>query len=211
MCIASRYKNFWLLLCAAGLLAACEQRHDPNGNKVTVNPTPGTSADQPALPVGVDKSPMDMSYYPENYPVLKMQGKAGEKPVARVVYSRPQKHGRTVFGNLVEYGKPWRLGANEATEIEFFRTVTIQQKKVPAGRYVAYCIPHPDKWVVKLNSDLYTWGLKIDSTKDQFAFEIPVSKTNYPYEFFTMQFQSTEPGMELAMMWDSVKAVLPIQ
>jgi len=211
MSIASRYKKIWVLLCAAGLLVACGQQNDRNGNKVTVNPPPGTSAEQPALPVGVDKSPMDMSYYPENFPVLKMQGKAGQQPVARVVYSRPQKHGRTVFGNLVEYGKPWRLGANEATEIEFFRKVTIQQKKVPAGRYVAYCIPYPDKWIVKLNSDLYTWGLKIDSTRDQFAFEIPVAKTIYPYEYFTMQFQSAEAGIELAMMWDSVKAVLPIQ
>jgi hypothetical protein len=34
--------------------------------------------------------------------------------VARVIYSRPQKADRTVFGDLVEYGKVWRLGANEA-------------------------------------------------------------------------------------------------
>jgi len=51
----------------------------------------------------VDKSPMDMCYYPNNYPVLKIQDKATEPAVARVIYSRPQKNGRLIFGDLVEY------------------------------------------------------------------------------------------------------------
>ena len=42
----------------------------------------------------VDKSPMDMSYYPVNYPVLKINDKITEPLAARVVYSRPQKAGR---------------------------------------------------------------------------------------------------------------------
>src|SRR4051812_36369771 len=65
----------------------------------------------------VDKSPMDMSYYPNSYPVLKIQDKITEPLVARVIYSRPQKNGRTIFGELLEYGQVWRLGANEASEI----------------------------------------------------------------------------------------------
>src|ERR1044071_8177189 len=76
---------------------------------------------QPAI----DKSPMDVSYYPANYPVLKIQNKATEPLVARVMYSRPQKNGREVFGELVEYGKIWRCGANEATEIELYRDVKV--------------------------------------------------------------------------------------
>jgi Protein of unknown function (DUF2911) len=75
---------------------------------------------QSKLPA-LDKSPMDMSYYPAGYPLLKIQDKATEPLVARVLYSRPQKNGRSVFGELLEYGKIWRLGANEATELEFFK------------------------------------------------------------------------------------------
>src|SRR5215212_5657733 len=78
----------------------------------------------------LDKSPMDMAYFPDEYPVLKIKDKAKEPPVARVIYSRPQKADRVVFGDLVEYGKVWRLGANEATEIEFFRDVKIDGKRV---------------------------------------------------------------------------------
>ena len=62
----------------------------------------------------LDKSPMDMSYYPHNYPVLKIQDKITETLVARVMYSRPRKGGRTIFGGLVKYGELWRLGANES-------------------------------------------------------------------------------------------------
>src|SRR5512141_2526020 len=62
----------------------------------------------------LDKSPMDMSYYPADYPILKTQNKTTTPPIARVVYSRPQKDNRIVFGQLVEYNKVWRLGANEA-------------------------------------------------------------------------------------------------
>src|SRR5213076_3130166 len=79
----------------------------------------------------MDKSPMDMSYYPVNYPILRIQDKATEPLVARLVYSRPQRNGRNVFGELLEYNKVWRLGANEATEIEFYKDVLINNKVVP--------------------------------------------------------------------------------
>ena len=52
----------------------------------------------------VDKSPLDISFFPDVYPILKIQDKAPEPLCARVIYSRPQKNGRDVFGNLVEYG-----------------------------------------------------------------------------------------------------------
>jgi hypothetical protein len=191
------------------LLAACEDNSNPNGNKVTVNPSSSTPQKE-NVPGGLDKSPMDMTYYPSNYPILRMQHKSVEPLTARVIYSRPQKNGRTIFGSLIEYGKSWRLGANEATEIEFYKDVIIQKKKVPKGRYILYAVPFADRWVIKFNSDLNTWGLQIDSTKDVFQFEIPVTKTMFPYEYFTMEFEPAEPGLQLSMMWDSVKAVLPI-
>jgi hypothetical protein len=49
----------------------------------------------------VDKSPMDMAYYPSGYPVLKIQDKATEPVAVRVIYSRPQKNGRIIFGDLI--------------------------------------------------------------------------------------------------------------
>src|ERR1700741_2369729 len=71
-------------------------------------------------PTELDSSPMDMSYWPIYYPVLKMEGKTKAMPIARVLFGRPLKNGRAIFGTTLRYDQVWRLGANEATEIEFF-------------------------------------------------------------------------------------------
>ena len=68
-----------------------------------------------------------------------------------ISYSRPSVRGRLIFGSkeqgaLQPYGEYWRLGANEATEIEFFKDVEINRKKIKKGRYTVYAIPYADKW-----------------------------------------------------------------
>jgi hypothetical protein len=164
----------------------------------------------------VDKSPMDISYYPVNYPMLKMDGNDTTSLVIRLMYSRPQKNGRIVFSNapspecIQQYGVYWRLGANEASEIEFFKPVTIGGQKIPKGRYVIYCIPFENEWTIVLNNNLFSWGLHQNSTKDFARIKIPAEKTNRIIEYFTMVFQPSATGAELVMVWDNVKAVLPI-
>ncbi len=123
---------FLLALLSGGLAGVCQTA------ATTTSATTSTLAVK--LPA-IDKSPMDMAYYPVNYPVLKIQDKAAEPLAARVIYSRPQKEGRAIFGGLIEYGKVWRLGANEATEIELYRDVKIKDKKLAKGRYTLYAHP----------------------------------------------------------------------
>lgn len=160
----------------------------------------------PYLPV--DVSPMDMIWLPVDYPKLTTKKSS---PVARVIYSRPHKQNRKIFGNLIKYGERWRLGANEATEIELFRPVTIQEKTVPKGRYVLYCIPETDRWTIVFNSNLFSWGLNLDTSKDLYRFAIPVQVKNQSVEYFSMVFQTTEEGADLVMAWDNIEARLPIQ
>lgn len=197
-----------LLLCCCPFIA-CRQKKANGSNTITIKPTHVNGGGH-RIGLGFDKSPMDMAYYPVDYPKLKMSKNVTEPLVARVIYSRPQKDGRIIFGEVLQYGQIWRLGANEATEIEFFRNVTIDNHAVPKGRYVLYAVPYEDKWTIILNNDLFTWGLKIDSTKDAFSFTVPVNKTNYPFETFTMEFEKAAKGMQLVMEWDSVQAKLPI-
>jgi hypothetical protein len=156
----------------------------------------------------VDASPMDMSYFPADYPHLKHQ--LQELPVMRLIYSRPQKKGRTIMGNVVKYDQMWRLGANECTEIEFFRPVTIQQKKVPAGRYTLYCMPRKDHWQIVLNRGLYGWGLDIDISKDMDSFTANIETTANIAEYFTAIFEKTGTGANLVFAWDDTVAKLPI-
>lgn len=159
----------------------------------------------------VDKSPMDMSYYPNGYPVLKIQDKLTDPLVARVIFSRPQKNGRVIFGELLEYGKIWRMGANEATEIEFFQPVRIGKTKVKKGRYTLYCIPYPDKWTVIINGETDTWGaFKYDEAKDIARIDVPVQKQPESLEFFAMGFEKSPTGANLVIGWDEVKVSVPI-
>jgi len=160
----------------------------------------------------VDKSPMDMAYYPVNYPVLKIQDKATEPLVARVIYSRPLKNNRTIYGELVEYNQVWRLGANEATEIEFFRNVTIGGKKIPKGRYTLFAIVSPNEWTLIVNKDTDIWGaFKYDEKKDVARVMVAPQKTTEPVEAFTMSFnKESNNNINLVIAWDTVMVNLPI-
>lgn len=162
----------------------------------------------------MDQSPMDVSYCPAGFPQEKMKGNIAGTPVARVVYSRPHKKGRVIFSDdpksLCQYGKPWRLGANESTEIQIYVPVMVSGKNINPGRYVLYCIPHPDKWEIIFNSNLDSWGLHIDRSKDLFQVEVPVQQQTTPVEDFTMLFEDTPGGAELLMTWDNVKVSMPL-
>lgn len=159
----------------------------------------------------MDKSPMDMSYYPVNYPILRIQDKATEPLVARLVYSRPQRNGRNVFGEMLEYGKVWRLGANEATELELYRDVTINNKMVPKGRYTLYAIPTEEKWTIIVNKETDIWGaFKYDSEKDVLRMDVPVQKQPEPLEAFTMFFEKAGSGFNLIAAWDTALVSIPM-
>jgi hypothetical protein len=159
----------------------------------------------------LDKSPMDMSYFPVNYPILRIQDKATEPLVTRLIYSRPQRNGRNVFGELLEYNKVWRLGANEATEIEFFKEVVINGKIIPKGKYTLYAIPTEEKWTIILNTETDIWGaFKYDSGKDIVRADVMVQKQAEPLEAFTMFFEKTVGGCVLIAAWDTSLVSLPI-
>lgn len=159
----------------------------------------------------LDKSPMDVSYYPANFPILKIQNKASDPLLARVLYSRPQKNGRSVFGDLIEYGKIWRLGANECTEIELYKDVKIDNARLKKGRYSMYAIPFQDKWTLIFNRETDIWGaFQYDDKKDVLRTEVKLEKQQEPIETFTLLFDKTNSGANMIMAWDNVKATLPI-
>jgi len=159
----------------------------------------------------LDKSPLDISYFPVNYPSLKTRDKISENPIARVIYSRPFKNDRVIFGNLIEYGKVWRMGANECTEIEFFQDVKINNSKIPKGRYSLYAIPDTANWTIILNQDTDLWGaFKYDQKKDVIRVTVPVEKADSPTENLAIFFQKSDQGCALNILWDNVSVSLPI-
>jgi Protein of unknown function (DUF2911) len=186
-------KHFLLLLFAATSLSTI----------ILAQPT--------ALIPPLDKSPMDMSTYPSGYPMLKIQDKATEPLIARVVYSRPQKNGRIIFGDLLAYNEVWRFGANENTEIEFFKDVKINNSSVKKGKYSLFAIPNTDKWTIIFNKDLNSWGsFKYQSSKDLLRVNLPVQKMPEIAETFFIYFEKSGKGFSMVAGWDDVEIILPI-
>lgn len=166
-----------------------------SGNIVTPYPPP-------------DISPMDMCYYPVNYPQIKMTNATLKAPLARVIYSRPHLQGRKLFAGILTYGEPWRLGANEATELDLYSDVTIQGKKIKSGRYVLYCIPEAAKWTIVFNTNIDTWGLHPDPAKDVARFTVPSKEISTHLEYLTIFFEKGNKNTELIMAWDNTEARL---
>jgi hypothetical protein len=165
---------------------------------------------QPAAIPAIDKSPADISYYPFNYPVLKINDKITEPLAARVIYGRPKRDGRVIFGGLVEYGKVWRVGANEATEIEFFKPAKLNGKKIAKGRYTLYAIPNETSWTIIINKETDIWGsFRYDMKKDLMRFDVPIQKTTELTESLGMVFDKTSNGFNLDIAWEYVRVSVP--
>lgn len=158
----------------------------------------------------LDKSPMDMAYYPDNFA---HDRKVGDKAIIRVTYSRPEKKGRVVFGQLVPYNVVWRTGANEATEIKLYEPIELAGQKVSAGTYALFTIPGEKKWTIILNSDLDYWGAySYNPTHDVLRVTAPVSTLTETVENFTIQFEKKEANagvMKLA--WDNTLVSVPFK
>ena len=58
-----------------------------------------------------------------------------------IAYSSPAVKGRTIWGDLVPFGKIWRAGANDATTFTTSKDITVEGQKLPAGTYSFFIIP----------------------------------------------------------------------
>lgn len=169
-----------------------------------------TSIQAQQKPTDLDKSPMDVSYCPNNYPILKMSGKTTDAPIARILYSRPQKANRTIFGGIVKYNEVWRLGANEATEIDIYEKVKINGHTLNKGRYSMYCIPSEKKWTLIFNSEKDIWGIAYNSKKDVLKVDVIVEENTESVEVLTIYFDQIKNDYSLNILWDNFKVTLPI-
>jgi hypothetical protein len=165
---------------------------------------------------GLDKSPMDMAYYPDNFAhdIKFAPEKVGKEAFVRVTYSRPAKKDREVFGGkLVPYDKVWRFGANEATEIKFFKEVKIDGKKVKAGVYSLFAIPTADEWTIILNSETDIWGdYDYKEVKDVMRFKVKTKSLTETLENLSIVFTKSETkGADMHIGWDKTGVTIPIE
>jgi hypothetical protein len=147
----------------------------------------------------LDKSPMDAAIY---------RTSRSNPAIAKVIYSRPQLNGRSL-SSLAPSGKVWRTGANESTEITFYRDVTFGGKNIKAGTYTMHTIPGEDQWTIIINSDINTWGsYSYNESNDVARVTGEVSKGSESIEAFSIAF-SKDGTMHLG--WDTVRVAVSLQ
>ncbi len=131
----------------------------------------------------------------------------------KVTYGSPYKRGREIFGDLVPYGRVWRTGANEATELTCTRNLMFGGKFLKAGTYSLFTIPGESTWIVILNKELGQLGaFEYDRTKDIMRIELPSKKTPDSSENFLINFAPSENEKEviLFLWWDQTSINIPI-
>ncbi|GAB2560068.1 DUF2911 domain-containing protein [Spirosoma aerophilum] len=132
----------------------------------------------------------------------------------KIVYGQPSKKGRVIFGadnsnSLEKYGKVWRTGANNATEVTFKNDVMFGGKMVKAGTYTLFTIPGEKEWSVILNGTLGQWGAydyeKVKGT-DVAMVKVPASTNKTPVEKLTI----TPANNSISIAWDTAMISVPV-
>ena len=129
-----------------------------------------------------------------------------------VVYSRPSMKGRTIFGDLVPFGKPWRTGANKNSTVSFSEDVIIGGKTLPKGKYALYTTPKADVWEVFFYTDTDNGGLPEVWSEAKVALKTTAKPEmlNRNVESFTIGINGLDNNYGvLELSWE--KTLLPIK
>ncbi len=135
-----------------------------------------------------------------------------------IEYSRPSKKGRTVFGDLVPYGKLWRTGANQNSMITFSDDVVINGQTLKKGKYAIFTTPKVDMWEVIFYTDTDNWGTpeNWDVKKVALSTNVDTQMLGAPVESFTIGINNLDNNFaHLELSWEktlvAVKFEVPTQ
>jgi hypothetical protein len=138
-------------------------------------------------------------------------------------YSSPAVHGPDgkdrrgqIWGKLVPYGltdlgfglgkpAPWRAGANENTVFETSDAVSIEGKRLAAGRYGLHMIAGPEEWTLVFSKDANAWG-SFYYDPDHDALRVTVKSHKHEYrEWLAYEFPVRKPAEAVAeLQWEEL-------
>ena len=149
----------------------------------------------------------------------------------RLLYGRPIKRGRDIFGTsdfadfLYDGGPVWRAGANVSTRLLTEVPIVIGGKTIAAGEYTVFIeFDSREKWTFILS----TWPAMINYdhrntaavfgaygyTAEKDVVRAPMTLEPLPYAFDQLSWQFvdiTEQGGRLAILWDKQLASVPFR
>lgn len=211
-----------LTLAAPLLLAACAASPPPCPAQPAPEPRPAetvAASPEPAPPVVVvarqpapatPDAMRSLPALPRPSPNAEVHQDVGITDFG-LTYSSPGVKGRTVWGELVPYGKVWRAGANAPTKLTASRDFAFGGTAVPAGSYSLFIIPTEDAWTLVLNKDPKNAGASEHDPKLDVA-RVEVKPAPAPArERLAYLFEdTTDDSTKLVLDWAGRRVAVPI-
>lgn len=128
-------------------------------------------------------------------------------------YSSPGVRGRTIFGDLIPYGKLWRAGANNATWLETNKDLLINEKTLPKGKYGVFLIPNEKSWTWIFNTNWNQHGTdKYKESEDVMRFDLPVIPLGKVQEHLEYKVEKvTDDSGKITAAWEKTKVEFPFK
>jgi len=182
------------MILAAGLLGALPL---PAQTKTRVNSTGGLSPHETISAVIGDRRTGDRVTITYGRPYTKSP-RTGEM--------------RKIWGGLVPWDKPDRLGADEATLLITQQPLQIGDIAVPAGAYTLYTVPSengPSK--LAFSTNIGKWGIPVDTTHDLARFDLVKTTLATPVDQLTIAVENDKDtgGGVIKIQWETTQFALP--
>ena len=115
-----------------------------------------------------------------------------------ITYGRPfavkpgTTEARKIWGGLVPYDKPWRMGADEATTLITQKPIVLGGTAIPAGVYTLYMVPS-EAGVSKLaiSTGLGGWGIPVDTKHDLAQVDLTKTALDKPLDQLAISISKT--------------------
>lgn len=131
-----------------------------------------------------------------------------------IKYSRPGTKGRKVFGNLVPYGRIWRVGANASTKFTVDTDIIIQGEMLAKGTYALYAFPEEDKWEIVFHNNTTHWGdgrTAYNPEEDELRIKVEPDTISYTQKNFLISFDSLDHNSaSMQLIWEKTSVSIPI-
>jgi tetratricopeptide (TPR) repeat protein len=130
-----------------------------------------------------------------------------------VVYSRPGVKNRTIWGDLVPYGKMWRAGANKATMFSTSADIIIANQQLPKGEYSLFIIPEENaEWTVIFNKETELWGTgEYDEAMDKMRITVAPAESADMTERLEFRFSDVDMSSAVfSLNWEKIQLNIAI-
>jgi hypothetical protein len=137
------------------------------------------------------------------------------RSLVEVIYGRPYskdpKSGekRKIWGTLVPFGQPWRMGSDEATLFTSPIDLTVGETTIPAGAYSLIMQPEADGSAkLFFNKQTARWGIPITPAvlKDNlYTVEMKKSDLDKELDQFTIALKGAADSVTLSAQWENTQ------